>query len=228
MRKLDWDSDFWGIDIFHLDVNENSEFELPNKKNFIVQSLCEISDVSSINMLERRGFSFKESKITLQKNKFDEVVMNNSDFQNLSKENLEPCENIYFELFGGNSRFDIFSKEKVNEFYYLWMINSIAGKMDDACIGYFSSNELSGFVTYRIRESEVEIGLLGVLPDFQGQGISQLLLNYVDEVAIKNNIQTVVISTQGTNINAVNAYIKNGYRIHSINHWYYYIKGAVK
>lgn len=228
MRKLDWDSDFWGLDIIHLDVNGNSEVGLPNKENFIVQSLCEISDVSSINMLERKGFSFKESKITLQKKKFNKVEINKTNFRSLLKGDLEPYEKIYFELFGKNSRFDIFSEEKVNSFYYMWMINSIDGKMDDECIGYFDSNKLAGFVTYRIHESEVKIGLFGVLSDFQGQGISQLLLNYVDDVVIKNCIKTITISTQGTNIGALNAYIKNGYRIHSINHWYYYTKGVVK
>jgi len=228
MRKLKWDSGFWGFEMFHLDVNNDSSIKLPNDSNFIIQSLCEISDNTSINMLEREGFSFKESKITLHKIKFDEIKTNNLDFRKLTVKDFEPFKDIFFELFGRNSRFDIFSEEKVNEFYYTWVINSVVGKMDDACIGYFNGNKLVGFVTYRIRESEIMIGLLGVLPEFQGQGISQFLLNYIEDIAVHNNLKVLSVSTQGTNIHALNAYIKNGYRIHSIKHWYYYIKGEIK
>lgn len=228
MRKLKWDSCFWGFDIFHLDVNNDSNVKLSSDNNYIIQSLCDVSDNGSINILEREGFSFKESKITLNKTKMDILKTNNIKFQKLSVADLTPYKDIFFELFGRNSRFNIFPEEKVNEFYYTWLINSIDGKMDDSCIGYFKGNKLAGFVTYRIRESEIVIGLLGVLPEFQAQGVSQILLNYIDDVGVNNSLKTLSVSTQGTNIHALNAYIKNGYRIHSIKHWYYYIKGEIK
>ena len=228
MQKLEWDSNFWDIDMFHLDVSNEIEIKLPDKKNFIIQSLCELSDNSFINMLEREGFLFKESKITLSKTNINNKNINNLNYRKFSFEDLKIVENNCFELFGKNSRFNIFPDEKVNEFYYTWFKNSIFGEMDDACIGYFDDNNLAGFVTYRIRGPRVSIGLLGVLPDSQGQGISQLLLSYIDNIAMENTMEIVSISTQGTNINALNAYIKNGYRIQSIKHWYYYIKGETK
>lgn len=228
MKKLKWDSDFWGLDIIHLDTQEEFLFDKITSERFLVQALPEISDEEFIRNLELNGFFFKESKITLQKEKMGIVKIDDTSFQKLTLMKLKPYQKIFFKLFGVNSRFDIFPSDKVNDFYYTWMVNSIDGEMDDECIGHFIGAKLTGFITYRIRGSAIIIGLLGVLPEFQGRAISQLLLSYVDNVAIKNNINKVRISTQGKNIKALNAYIKNGYRIISINHWYYFTKGEIK
>lgn len=222
MKKLQWDSTFWGVDIFHLDKLSSLDFEKITSPYYLVQAIPNIGDLDFIHGLEKKEFTFKECKVILQKKKLDVINEENVNFKEITLIDLQPYQNIFFELFGENTRYDIFPKHKVNDFYYTWMVNSIAGTMDDACIGYYIDNQLAGFITYRIRKPIITIGLLGVLPEFQGRGISQLLLAYVDNVAFNKAINTIEISTQGKNINALNAYIKNGYRISSIDHWYYF------
>ena len=60
------------------------------------------------------------------------------------------------------------------------------------CIGYYTEGSLGGFVTYKILEQKLIIGLLGVFPEYQGKRISQNLLHFIENVAIKNNCNEIV------------------------------------
>ena len=226
MKKLEWDSKFWGINVFHLDKLDFLDFTQLGEK-YLLQVLASVDDLDFIHKLENKGFKFHESKVTLFKKRFDKTDLEGFSFKLLTPEDIDKYKKSFWDLFGSNSRFNIFSYKKVNDFYYTWLVNSMNGEMDDDCIGYFVNNELAGFVTYKIKDNAVVIGLLGVLPSFRGRGISQKLLNYVDNIAFDNSIG-VSISTQGTNLTAINAYIKNGYYVESIKHWYYLFKGDLK
>ncbi|RSD26959.1 GNAT family N-acetyltransferase [Mesobacillus subterraneus] len=228
MRKLQWDSDFWGVNVYHLNNIETLDLKQLNNQCYLVQALVNVRDISFIGELEDKGFGFKESKITLFKKNKRKIIKIPHNFKVLSLSDLEPYEHIFFELYGVYTRYNIFPSDKVNKFYYTWLINSIRGQMDDQCIGYFIDDELAGFITYKRNDSHLIIGLLGVLPNFRGRGISQLLLNYVDNVAFKSGLDGIKVSTQGTNIIALNAYIRNGYTINSIDHWYYLTKGEFR
>jgi len=97
--------------------------------------------------------------------------------------------------------------------------------MDDRCIGYYVDNQLAGFITFKYRDDKAIVGLVGVFPEFQKKGISQKLLDYVNYNAINQGFRQVSISTQGRNLKAINAYIKNGFFLDSIKYWYY-LKGG--
>jgi len=228
MKKLQWDSDFWGVNVFHLTQIETLNFGQLGDKHFLIQALPNVSDLPLIHRLEDKGFKFQESKVTFLKNKFCEIETDRLNFRALSSLDLKPYEDSFFELYGKNTRYDIFDPKKVNEFYYTWLTNSTDGQMDDECIGYFINGQLAGFVTYKTKGDFVVIGLLGVLPHYRGYGISQYLLNYVDNVAVNTSSEGIKVSTQGKNISAINSYIKNGYNVASIDHWYYLIKGELK
>lgn len=226
MEKLQWDTNFWGIDIIHTDTSDKIDFSKVENNSYLIQALSDVSNTDFIKYLELNGFHFIESKVTLQKQRYLVNAIEDTNFRDLIIDDLGVYQDIFFELFGMNSRYNMFPNKKVNEFYYTWMVNSIKGAMDDKCIGYFLAGKLAGFVTYRVRDGVLTIGLLGVIPEFQGKGISQKLLNYIDNVALNNNISNIKIATQGKNLRALNAYIKNGYNICSIDHWYYLIKGV--
>lgn len=232
MKKLTWDSNFWGIDIFQVEkqnIMESIEEHIKiSSTPFLIQSLVNVADLQSIGKLEEIGFKFKESKITMVMNVLEINKNLNADYKKIETDDLEFNRDSIDNLFLKNTRFDIFNEIRVNEFYYTWLKNSVTGEMDDTVIGYYIKEKLAGFITYSIDETKVSVGLLGVLSDFQGKGVSRHLLNYVENVALENSLQSIFISTQGKNLKALNAYIKNNYRIHSIEHWYYYQKGALK
>ncbi len=230
MKKLIWDSNYWGIEIFNIDEECFEQKILPEdiksiEGTYLVQALISDSEISKINFLIDKGFKFVESKISLKKFLEKEAYITRDKFKEVEKCDFEDKKGIFYDLYGKVSRFSIFDKEKVNNFYYTWVMNSIDGKMDDKCVGYYIDNHLAGFVTFKYKNSGITIGLVGVFPEFQRMGISRKLLGYVNNEAINQGIKNISISTQGKNIKAINAYIKEGFQVESVKHWYYMKKG---
>lgn len=237
-EKLDWDSKFWDIDIYFIKKNENEYDkeirleELPINKNFIVQALVQDNDVEQIEYLEDNGFRFVQNKVNLVKDSGCLYKGNDSieAFNVIKTEELlkYKYQEEFFNLYGNVSRFSyIGSNEKVNEFYFTWLTKSIKGELDQNCIGYYRNSNLEGFITYSIKKEELVIGLIGVLKKYQGKKVSKLLLEYIDYIAFIKGCNRISVSTQGKNIKALNTYIKNGYLIDNIEHWYY-LKGGLK
>lgn len=234
IRKLEWDSKFWGINIYNAESNEETIKMNMNLRNeldsnpYIIQALSLDSDIKHINTLENDGFRFVESKVKLVKRKQNLSSGNELNFEELKlviEEDLIKRKDIFYELYGKKSRYSLLNDKKVNEFYYTWASKSIRGKFDDKCIGYYKEGVLQGFITFKKVENKIVIGLVGVFPEYQGKGISQQLLNYVNYQAVLDNCKEISISTQGKNTKAINAYIKNGFIIEDIKHWYYLIGG---
>lgn len=233
VTRMDWDSNFWGVNIYNVSqcyANSNYKWEFnktAKSKPFIIQALITDKDIEYINFLEEAGFRFIESKVNLVKRVLEiSDIFEHDLFKDVKFDELIEYKDEFYNLYGEVSRFSFLAKEKVNEFYYKWVVKSIKGELDDNCIGYYTEGALGGFVTYKIIEQKLIIGLVGVFPQYQGRKISQNLLHYVENVAIKNNCNEIYVSTQGKNIKAINAYIKSGFFIDDIKHWYYLKEGV--
>lgn len=223
MKKLEWDSCFWNVDIYNLDRDYMFYIPRISEKKYnewLIQTRVPDNEIELINMLEDKGFRFVESKVNLMKKVDDEINIADS-FKKVKKIDLEIHKNDFADLYDRYSRFSLIDSNKINDFYYKWLINTIAGKMDDACIGYYINNKLTGFISYRIKNHEFSIGLVGVFPEFQNRGISQKLLNCIHNVAYNKGYEYIKVSTQGKNHIAINTYIKNGYIFENIENWYY-------
>ncbi|MGV8906553.1 MAG: GNAT family N-acetyltransferase [Acetobacterium sp.] len=227
MNKLIWDSNFWGIELFSISENskcwdQDSFLKIQKRdKLWLIQGLISENEVDNINCFENKGFRFVESKITLKNKVTKRVNISEDQFKNIEKCELAEFKDDFYNLYGKFSRFSLFPEEKINDFYYAWMINSIDGTMDDACIGYYINRQLAGFITYKNEDNRLLIGLVGVFPKFRKQGISQKLLGYANNSAINQGCGEILVSTQGKNSKAINAYIKSGFIFESIKQWYY-------
>ena len=235
VTKMNWDSNFWGVNIYNVSQRyEDSNYKwgfdkTVESKPFIIQALTTDKDIEYINYLEEYGFRFIESKVNLVK-KVQKIsdILEHGLFRDVKFEELIEYKDEFYNLYGEVSRFSFLPKEKVNEFYYKWVVKSIKGELDDNCIGYYVEGALGGFVTYKIIEQKLIIGLVGIFPEYQGKKISQNLLHYIENVAVINNCSEIYVSTQGKNIKAINAYIKSGFFIEDIKHWYYLKSCGIK
>lgn len=233
LTRLDWDSSYWMVDIYDVKkCYESNDFKLEfiqeiSSQPYLIQALVIDKDIEFINFLEESGFRFMESKVNLVKRiQETSAIFPEGLFKDVTLDELIGNKDEFYNLYGEVSRFSFLPKEKVNEFYYKWVVKSIKGELDDNCIGYYVEGSLGGFITYKILEQKLIIGLVGVFPEYQGKKISQNLLHYIENVAVKNNCSEIYVSTQGKNIKAVNAYIKSGFFIQDIKHWYYLKEGV--
>lgn len=227
MRRLEWDSGFWNVDVWEIEVADSfydsgvMDIGPACRGRYLIQVLVPITEIHKIGLLEKAGFSFAESKITLRKPVKDMSVTDTGNIRKVEKSEIEHYKDIFYGMYGNVSRYELFPPEKINEFYCTWVSKSIDGILDDTCVGYYDDGHLAGFITYKCRDNKAVVGLIGVFPQFQKKGISQKLLGYLNNDAMHAGLDEIVISTQGVNLKAINSFIKSGFLFDSIQHWYY-------
>lgn len=224
IKRLDWDSDFFGIKIGELiyepriNLENSIDFDLlylKSKKNF------ELEITNFIN-------NFSETKLTFIK----KLIENDSESSNIFSVNeIDHQTNEIYELAfesGKHSRFFLdknFQLDKFQELYRKWVANSILKIFADETLIYQEHNQVMGFVTYKINNEMATIGLIAVHPNYQGKGIGGKLLQFVENNLFKKKVKTLLIATQQNNIAACNFYIKQGYEIYETTFLKHYWRG---
>ncbi len=219
IRNLKWDSDFWGLDFYEYNLEMTYDFE-SLKKPYIVQVKIPVGSNSLIT-LDELGFECVERKVNLIKDSMHRNEHIDKNIHPLKVEDLNGLESEIGSLFVKHSRYRFLNLQKVEYFYTHWLINSCNASMDTHAYGYFIQNQLAGFVTFRLEDDRLIIGLFGVLVNNQGKGIGSSLLRFVESKACDLGLKAILVSTQKTNLNAINVYQKNGYEIESEELWFY-------
>ena len=73
----------------------------------------------------------------------------------------------------------------------------------------------------RANESEIEIKNIGVLESFRNNGIGSLLINYVKEIADKENYTEIIVGTADNGINQIRFYERNGFVKYAVKKNYF-------
>ena len=69
MKKLEWDTKFWGLNIYDMPYSKNvtlSSYNISDER-YLIQALVDPKNLSYIHELESKGFRFQEIKVTLKK-----------------------------------------------------------------------------------------------------------------------------------------------------------------
>ena len=124
---------------------------------------------------------------------------------------------------GKYSRFkaDKLLADKFEELYTLWIKRSLCGLMDDAVLVFTKYGIQKGMVTLKIENNIGTIGLIGVDPLLQGQGVGTELILAAENYYITNNILISRVSTQVHNEAACRFYTKMGYTLQSVQPIYH-------
>jgi len=117
---------------------------------------------------------------------------------------------------------DHFERAKCRELYELWIERDFkeANRFLWVCE---EQGQIAGYTsaTIDLRDKKAQIGLVGVNPQYRGQGIGLHLQLEVLCQLRKLGINNVEVVTQGRNIKAQNLYQKSGFRLQSIDLWYH-------
>ena len=219
LNRLPWDSDFWGINFYNL-VESTGLCHDDVDKPYLIQSKVEKSNTHKRQCLEKNGYQCVEQKITLVQ-QVEKKFTKRVDIRPIKLDEIQPLQDEIGSLFIENSRYRMLDLQRVKDFYYYWLANSCSGSQDTYIDGYFIENQLTGFVSYRVKNNVLIIGLFGVLSPFQGKGIAKLLLEHVNYIAQQLQLESISVSTQASNKNALKAYIKQGFKISLEEFWYY-------
>lgn len=209
-KRLDWDSDFFNLEVGELIIDNSANFELGNFDLIYVKS-------NEKAPIEFYGFekTHSETKVIFHKKIVNLNPINNQVIE-LSHTNysLNELNQLAFES-GKHSRFKLDYKldnRKFEELYKLWVKNSINKSFADEVFVYLHETIIAGFVSYKVVGDYATIGLIAVSEKFQGKGIGKQLVFKVENELIKKGINELRIPTQEENHQACGFYEKLGYK----------------
>jgi len=215
LKKLDWDSQFFNLEVAEL----NLEKELILDESYLDYDLLYVKQEKEFELvIPSFEKTFLETKIVFSKK--IENVNNVSDDENVFLLNevnysISTIYDLAYES-GKFSRFKLDTNFKENDFkslYKTWVDNSLNGLFADDVFVYLQKDDILGFVTFKLNENFASIGLIAVNPDLQGKGVGTALINAVEKKIYSSGIYELRIPTQYQNELACKFYSKKGYKI---------------
>lgn len=179
--------------------------------------------------LELNNFHFISirSSYTMHVKKSDLISDGSVKIIQLSKQKikLEPKDiDSLVDTIGSTSRYfkdSQISRDAAQKVYLSWINNSLENNYVSEIFLAYVNDSLAGWLSLKNSKFDSSIDLIGVLPNFQGQGIGTKLILYANNYLDKN-IVTLNTVTEGENISAINFYTKCGFILNKVELIYHY------
>ena len=229
IKKLEWDSNFFGYNVGKVIVSDYKNF---NKKEF--QSQIEnyrLLYVYSKHKIIINGFKLVDKKITFSQ-KLSNLRMSNSAFDkeirtfDKNQDQLNDLKELAIES-GVYSRFNIdknFSNNEFKKLYNEWILSSLSKKNAlNVFICLNKYRKIIGFVTVVKKSRNVSsIGLIAVKKNARGMGVAKQLISKAIQESIKNNYKEMEVITQEDNLPAMELYKKTNFQIKNKTNIYHF------
>lgn len=229
IEKLDWDSNFFELPIYRVDINDKIEFKEISHKLSKLKGFYNIFSPFLINGIESLLVDEKiyfEQKV--KNPKFN--LSNQSDFEvkdvklgDLNSTQLASMK-ILSRQAGKFSRFksDKLLNSKFNALYDLWIEKSLSREIAESVLTIFQEEEILGFVSLVSKKENLEIGLISIDEKHQGKGLGKKLIDAANEFAYEKRLNNILVPTQRQNIQACNFYQKSGFHESSFTFVYHF------
>lgn len=225
LEPLEWESEFFGLCTakLHIDPAAVAVTEPAFAAYARVQVKVNADDAQILDTLQARGFQLVEGEIDLcitpggtTPSPVDVKTATGSDISAISA-----AAGAAFRL----SRFrpPWYQPQDSERFYARWAEKAVLGTFDHLCLLIKSSSgETQGFVTLRqTAQGAARIGLLAVLPEWQGHGVGKQLMTAAKQWCVANSVSRLYVATQTSNLAALNLYIASGGKISRSAYWLY-------
>jgi dTDP-4-amino-4,6-dideoxy-D-galactose acyltransferase len=225
IKRLDWDSEFFGYEVgkLELDIIENfnlESFYQESKKFKLVY-------VFSIDFLDFKGFNLVDKKVTLYQEINTKVIANNNMIESfdIKIHNYQQLKELAIES-GMYSRFNIDKNFKNNEFlklYNRWIENSVNNIAAFDVIVALNDNNIVGFITLNKKNEKLsDIGLLAVAKESRGLGIGKGIINESIIRSKNAGFKGIQVVTQLDNLAALSLYRSANFEIKEITNIYHF------
>ena len=223
--RLDWDSDFFGRDIWHLhDVDEYLRYyDADACSGRFIQAKLKAKEYQHIDALQKIDFQLADSDVFFEKNVSEQASPPQAIFHNDPLEFKKDIVNGALTAFP-LSRFrpPWFKTTDASQFYARWAENALNKTYDDVAFVAVIDKHFAGFVSAKmISDTTSRVGLIYTHPDFMGQGLGKKLLTQVECWSKQQGARKLSVATQGANTVAINFYLRNQFTINDISYWLY-------
>ena len=217
--RKSWDSGFFGFEVGSLSLDkkipsdELNDLLIKAKKRFrLLYLIAKNKEDIQLNIFEK-NCTYVDERIIFEKriNGND----NNQDNSTIEYTEVSDGAALYELAFesGTYSRFKMdsgFGEEQFESLYRLMIDNALTKGYADR-IFIKKSNKIEGFVTVKQKGDYLNIGLIGVDPEFQGLGVGSSLMKRVENYANEIGANKINVLTQKQNTVARNFYKKQGF-----------------
>lgn len=212
-----WDSSFFKRKIGDIDWTSAGSGDATNFE--LITTKIASDDSEKIYLLNQADFHYCEGEISFTKNLNKQV---SSEFETADDSDIPALMKLAQNLYQ-HTRFKApwFNKNEANTFYCEWLQKAVKGEFDDLCIVQRLHNDIVGFITIRICNHVAQVGLLGVNPAYQGQGIGHKLIQNCESYLAPTEAKILKVSTQLSNVAASNLYISNHFQVENTAMWFY-------
>ncbi|MDP4285617.1 MAG: GNAT family N-acetyltransferase [Bacteroidota bacterium] len=230
IKKLEWDSDFFNINICRINNNISSHEDLKKVIKELKKYDIDLGYYSSVQPLkelnhnsEPYDITFVDKKVTYLKeikNKHQiqySITAYMGEYPNDMLINLAIQSGIY-------SRFNIdsrISRVKYEELYRQWIVNSVNKKFAKEVLVCYGNDSILGFITVGEKNLIADIGLIAVDANYRGKGIGKSLIYAAENWFIQHNYKQVQVITQTDNLSACKLYENCGYMKNKIEYFYH-------
>jgi dTDP-4-amino-4,6-dideoxy-D-galactose acyltransferase len=230
-RRLDWDSQFFGIEVFGVTLS-------PGNKEIDIQQLAGTLRDEGAGLvyffLQQKTPDWQQQLAAIGAILYDEKVTYAKQLRPLSGTAPEKIELYMGEatdellelafLAGHDSRFkkDPRLSPFFERLYTMWVINSLNGSMADKVFVYRTENKIAGLVSCKIGNDKTgNVGLIATAAAYQGKGIGTALLQATEVYYSGNNVATSTVVTQKSNSQACFFYEKAGFAEYKTEYVYH-------
>lgn len=228
IKKLDWDSDFFGLRIGRADVVYSGEIQDLAAQRASVKNAYDLVYVFAGHGLDASAL---DAKLVDEK-----VVFATSDIsygQNDPNVVLwKPNDGVTDDLLhlalvsGRYSRFKLDKSLPVGSYerlYSRWIEQSVNGTLASDVFCYMVEEIPRGLITLDNKNGIGTIGLVAIHEDFQHRGIGSVMMRHVIHYSKKMQIEKLSVATQLDNVPACRLYEKSGFIVESVTdvwHWW--------
>ena len=231
---LEWDSGFFGFKVARLDSTHLNPKILHKciqwcKVNEIrcLYFLADSSDSQTTQIAEENSFRFVDIRVTYQvklptPQRADKWT--NGGIIRLSRTEDIPKLHAIARVSFQETRFyhdPHFPKHLCDRLYEIWIEKSCLDPTQAVFVADRQGEPVGFIACNQINRELGQIGLIGVAPEMQGQGVGRQLIQASLDWFEQQGLESAMVVTQGRNVPAQRLYQKKGFVIQSLQLWYH-------
>lgn len=232
LTRLQWDSNFFGLNVYALKVPEHGCLNVDEVKQQLMHLNADVAyvfinenDKELNKRIEASGACLYDEKITYSLN----IIPNDSFIEKsiVTYEGVMTPELTALAYQAGEySRFklDPGFKSHFEKFYAHWIANALDPLSGEKIFVCMRHDKVMGLIICSFKNDIGKLGLLAVDKIFRGLGIGKELMLAAENHFHRNGVSFSTLVTQKANIIACRLYEKRGYNViktEKVYHWWF-------
>ncbi len=222
LNRDNWLSSIISKSAYRLEkVNTGYNYSFLGYEDSFIDTKISTNNISEINEIQKNGFELIECELSFKKsNNFFQKEYNSNVIIRLSKKRDESeireiaSKSFIQSRFYKDPNFDKKTASKIKE---EWAANFFKGARGDHLIVAEKNNSVIGFLLILIKKNNLIIDLIAVDEKNRGLGIAKSMILFAEK-NLMNDLRSVLVGTQLSNLSAINLYNSLGFQLISSNY----------